>query len=1119
MSDACAQRIAPKPGDHVVGNFYPGTPGNDSFATTNDDTLAGGAGNDTYVLFTQSGFYPLGAVILENPGEGVDLVNWRWRDPALPDGVLQTYVLPANVEAGWVWAPWALLVGNATNDILYRPFEGHGGGGDDMIIGGAVLRGEDGNDFLAVGAPPTGELLDGGADFDVASFLLAGDAGVVVDLRLQGVGQQVRPAETVTLVSIEGVIGSQGADSLIGTDAANLLVGNAADDTLIGGGGADTLYGGMLPGALLPQPLPAASDIPLLNISGIVPAASFSNEYDPGADYLDGGAGADLMVAGRGAATFIVDDMNDTAIGALIDPIGNGVLVNAWMDTVRASVDYTLDATVDVLVQTGTADIDGFGNAGANWMTPNAGQNHLDAGGGYDVLDFGAAGAAVAVSLLAGTGSAGIAAGDSYVNFEELRGSAHGDTLLGIGAGGKVFGQGGNDLIRAAPGAETINGGEGIDTISYADADAAIDVPFFGVGHDANGGAAAGDILLDVEVLIGSAFNDFMKVQSPAERIPMQLEGGGGDDTLSGFLYAETLIGGEGADSIYGNVGNDLITGGAGNDTIEGGHSGLPKIDTAIFSGASTDYLVSAVFTGRAWRSGDGYVVTWAPVITIADQRAGQPDGTDQVVFVENFRFSDGDRSFGFSYAGTSAYETITGGGGDDTIGGGGPDGDVIYGGNGNDILTAGSLYGEAGNDTLIGSAVVVDALFGGDGNDSLLAGGGRDSSSGGAGDDHVDAGDNLADPDVGELATGDDGNDTVIGGAGRHTLEGGAGDDSLSGGVGMDTLRGGAGRDTLDGGADADLLEGGNGNDTFILDALDSFNDAGGSDTLIVTFTCTLGAGFENLVLAGAGPIDGTGNAAANAITGNDAANRLSGLDGADSLSGGNGKDTLLGGEGNDTLAGGGLADLLDGGLGDDTYIAANNDTILDAGGIDTVMIGATTTLGAGLEHLVLTGTAAISGTGNAAGNSITGNLGGNLLGGLDGADSLNGVRGDDTLVGGPGDDTLAGGRGADAFRYASAAEGADVIFGYIGSEDRVEISAAGFGAGLGAGMDLVAAGRYAQNAAGTATAGQGQFLFSTITRHLSWDADGTGGIAAVLIADLTGAKGWNGAEIVVIA
>jgi hypothetical protein len=71
---------------------------------------------------------------------------------------------------------------------------------------------------------------------------------------------------------------------------------------------------------------------------------------------------------------------------------------------------------------------------------------------------------------------------------------------------------------------------------------------------------------------------------------------------------------------------------------------------------------------------------------------------------------------------------------------------------------------------------------------------------------------------------------------------------------------------------------------------------------------------------------------------------------------------------------------------------------------------------------NLILTGVAAINGTGNAQNNTITGNGGNNSLSGLAGNDTLIGGNGNDTLIGGVGADLLTGGAGIDTFRFALA-------------------------------------------------------------------------------------------------
>jgi Ca2+-binding RTX toxin-like protein len=131
---------------------------------------------------------------------------------------------------------------------------------------------------------------------------------------------------------------------------------------------------------------------------------------------------------------------------------------------------------------------------------------------------------------------------------------------------------------------------------------------------------------------------------------------------------------------------------------------------------------------------------------------------------------------------------------------------------------------------------------------------------------------------------------------------------------------------------------------------------------------------------------------------------------------------DTLNAGKGHlVTLVSNGGAKLV-GNTEDNLYVVSQtSDVIVEAvnAGVDTVRSSASYTLSANLENLTLTGTTAISGTGNALNNTMTGNSANNVL---------DGGAGIDTLVGGSGNDTYVVDMSTDVI-IESASEGVDKV------------------------------------------------------------------------------------------
>ncbi len=319
-------------------------------------------------------------------------------------------------------------------------------------------------------------------------------------------------------------------------------------------------------------------------------------------------------------------------------------------------------------------------------------------------------------------------------------------------------------------------------------------------------------------------------------------------------------------------------------------------------------------------------------------------------------------------------------------------------------------------------------------------------------------------------------GDDYLNGNDGSDDLFGDIGDDEIYGGNGDDNLYGGNGDDYLNGGTGSDYLSGGAGNDTYIIDENDDLIEYSGQgfDSVKASFSCSLGANFEKLILTGTSQISGIGNTLANIIIGNNVANNIQGNAGNDTLSGKNGNDTLLGGSGQDTLRGDRDNDALNGGADrDKLYGGTGNDSLVGGGGYDRLHGGS-------------------------------------------GTDILDGGIGNDYLVATFGGDTLTGGTGADKFRFYKPTHGNDKITDFNRAEDdTIQVSSRNF-ARLAKGT--LSKYRFASNSSGVALDSNDYFVFNTTNKVLYFDADGSGSGAAVQIARMKNGVNLLNTDIVIV-
>ncbi|SFW29921.1 M10 family metallopeptidase [Pseudomonas sp. NFACC04-2] len=869
---------------------------------------------------------------------------------------------------------------------------------------------------------------------------------------------------------IENAIGSANDDTLIGNALANLLNGRAGKDTMIGGAGSDTYVVDNI-GDRAQESSTLASEIDTVissvnytlganietltlsstaNLNGTGNALSNRINGNAGANTLDGGGGIDTLVGAAGNDIYVVDNLKDV--------VTETSTLTSEIDSVRSSVSWALGANLENLILTGSAHLNGTGNALNNVLTGNAGNNVLNGGVGRDTLIGGAgndtyvldrADELVLVQENVNQGSDGLivtytASSSSSVlnlNLSNLR-NVENVVLNGIGAFTVV----GNELNNSLLGNASVNNLQG------------------GAGNDVLDGGAGAD------TLIGGTGNDTYVVDNLKDIVSETSTLAGEIDTVRSSLNWNlgvnlenlTLIGSANLNGngnalnnvLIGNTGNNVLSGGAGNDALDGSSG----IDTLIGGTGNDTYWVDNlkdVVTETSTLAGEIDTVRSSVSWTLGAN-------LETLILAGSALLNGTGNALGNVLIGNAGNNVLSGGAGSDTLDGAGGI-DTLVGGSGNDTYVVDNLKdvvtetstltseidtvrssvswalgANLENLILTGSAhlngtgnALNNVLTGNAGNNVLNGGVGRDTLIGGAGNDTyvLDRADELVLVQE-SVNQGSDGlivtyaasssssvvnlnlsnlrnvENVILNGIGAFTVVGNELNNSLLGNGSVNNLQGGAGNDVLDGGAGADTLIGGTGNDTYVVDNLkdivsETSTLAGEIDTVRSSLNWNLGVNLESLTLIGSANLNGNGNALNNVLIGNTGNNVLSGGAGNDALDGSSGIDTLIGGTGNDTYWVDNLSDVI-------------RETTVLGSEIDTVRSSVGWILGANLENLTLTGTAFI-GIGNDLDNVLIGNAGRNVL---------DGGTGNDTLIGGLGSDSLTGGGGSDRFVFNTLGE-----------------------------------------------------------------------------------------------
>ncbi|MDD0974546.1 beta strand repeat-containing protein [Pseudomonas fontis] len=557
--------------ERVIGTAY-----NDTFTSASTSyRLEGGAGDDVYVI-THAG-----SVVVEAQDGGIDEVRTSLAQLRLADGVERMTFTGTGTFVGYGNSQDNIIVGGSGNDQLSGGAgadQFFGGAGDDLVsywdasfapitlnfktgVHGGIAAGDtfdsierfvgSGRDDIFV-SDATAHNFDGGQANDTLDY--SGSAQAVtlnVSLEAKGTGSG-GDAEGDTFVQFERFIGTAFNDTFnMAHSNVTYVEGGAGNDVYVlnwqttqvmelAGGGDDEVRTSASTFRL-------ANEVERLTYTG---NAAFTGYGNSGDNILTGGAGNDTFFGGAGADQFFGGAGTDAA---------------SYTDSKAVVINLQTNVHGGSAVGDSFDSIEKFiGSYEGDLFIGNAGANIFDGSDGVDAVSFVSETSGIVLDL-SKPAITGIGAGDTYTSIETFEGTAFNDSFVGSVQ---------NENFIGGAGADTINGGGGVkDAVWYINSSAGVRVDL-GTAT-ASGGDADGDVLISIEGVAGSAYDDVLTAMAFGSTI----YGGEGNDIINGSDGNDILYGDGMSDKAFGAyaraedgvIQSDIINGGKGNDSILGG--------------------------------------------------------------------------------------------------------------------------------------------------------------------------------------------------------------------------------------------------------------------------------------------------------------------------------------------------------------------------------------------------------------------------------------------------------------------------------------------------------------------------------------------------------------------
>jgi Ca2+-binding RTX toxin-like protein len=955
---------------NLKANVISGNSGNnklDGGTDSAEDTLTGGAGNDTYVIRDFSD------TVVEVDGQGSDTIETTINSIALSDfGIAHVENLTFSGSGS------STLTGNDLANFIT------GGSGADTIFGEEddTLAGGQGDDWFKV--------LHASAVIVEGSGALDGNDTISTALSTYSFAA----FDNIEVLDYTGsrnsnLTGNSSSNWIFGgLNVKNTISGMDGDDYLFGGDDSDSLVGGLGDDTLL---VTRWADIPV----GALGAT------------LRAGGGRDTLNGGRGSDWYVVNSQSAYTFSDTLD---------GYTNTVASTVDFSLkynsniSSSIQGIYLIGKDDLKGTGSSVANTITGNDGGNFISAEEGNDLVEAGLG----SDYVLGGDGNDTLFGGGQPQTDLPTDPSTPVDLKLEESYQGKIEARQDTDWLRVSleagrtyyfrivpdfsksPAAVAANSdiAFGVVSLNYYNFTSNSDVIGL-VGDNNNYFAGNWYGVYDHSLLVldKNGARAFGTVDNQDWRRPKDLGQSTGKHfeehnirafSFTAFDTGEFYIPVTGAGPA---IGSYEVYFSEEKNLLE------PVLPASFSISAKTlaDNASNTVVGG----AGNDYVVAGNGRDT-AGNRVG------------DLLLGDANLPPGAFLNGVGGSDTLLGGDGNDTLDGGNGV-DSLIGGKGDDLF----YLRDAGSK-------IIEKVS--EGLDTLISGADLNISTQAIENIEV-----YALTGTGHLrVTGSDDSNLIYGNLGNNTLTGALGKDSLYGGAGQDSLDGGGDDDYLDGGVSAerdsgDTMKGGSGNDTYVVynryDRIEeevtdplfagdidtvhtyvNFDPLGNEDTNNVTRSRSFANNWTSFALLDnfvfldvtSGPIRGVGNARNNSFTGNSQHNVILGLDG---------DDIIIGNEGNDSLYGDRESDAAP------IYEPVSGSYPFNPGFYNVDGLG------------VASVNFALPGRTGEGQDFLDGGAGDDLLSGNAGSDNLIGGDGNDLLLGGRGQDSMVGGKGNDSF------------------------------------------------------------------------------------------------------